>query len=456
MEELPVVIENQTSIGEVLADQINFLLAILARLVVQRQLLAVLVILLISWLLPEAFRHYRARRKGQILPNALVKKSWWRHATVLVYPLFAPIVSLILVYLTILIFAGLGYPNGILKSVASLFFIWLGFRFLLTILFARYGDSVRPYQRWIFTPIFALTILFLIFGRSPATTVILDIPILTFGGVSVTLNGFFFAGLTLYAFLIAGWLLEQFINKTFPQRFNAESGEIKSVASLIRYFIIGLGIVIAFAFLGFDATSLAIVAGSLLVGIGIGLQEIVANFISGFTLLFEQSLRPGDVIEIDGRVNEVERINLRATIVRTLDNTELIIPNATFTTAQVANLTRGGRLIRTRLPFGVAYNSNPDHVRQIATETALEHELTLATPAPVVLHRGFGDSALNFELAVWMEEPKLRERYRSDIYYRLLKAFKENGIEIPFPQRDLHFRSQIAILDPLNNEHNSG
>jgi small-conductance mechanosensitive channel len=259
--------------------------------------------------------------------------------------------------------------------------------------------------------------------------------------VTVTLGNFLLALLVLYGFAVASWLLEQTLKHTLPSRLEAELGTVESVATLARYAVLAVGIVATLAVMGFDATSLAIVAGGLSVGIGIGLQEIVANFVSGLTLLFEQSLRPGDVIEIDGHINRVDKISLRATQVRTLDNTELIIPNATFTTAQVTSLTRGDRLIRVRLPFGVAYGSDPELVRQVATKTALQHELTLAEPSPVVLHRGFGDSALNFELGVWTNQPAQRERYRSDLYYRLQAALKEHKIEIPFPQRDLHIRS---------------
>jgi small-conductance mechanosensitive channel len=168
------------------------------------------------------------------------------------------------------------------------------------------------------------------------------------------------------------------------------------------------------------------------------LQEIVANFVSGLVLLFEQSLRPGDVIELDGRISEVEKISLRATTVRTLTNEELIVPNNNFTTNQVKNFTKSERLVQVTIPLGVSYKSDPELVRQIAIETSLSHPQVLAVPPPVLLFRGYGDSSLDFELRVSTNQPELTLRIRSDLYYTLWEKLAENNIEIPFPQRDLN------------------
>jgi potassium efflux system protein len=159
-------------------------------------------------------------------------------------------------------------------------------------------------------------------------------------------------------------------------------------------------------------------------------------------LLFEQSLRPGDVIEMDGAVSEVKKIGTRATIVRTLDNIEVIVPNATFTNTQVATLTKSDRRIRVRLPIGVSYDSDPQQVRQVAEDAATKHKLVLADPSPTLLFKGYGDSSLDFELVVWIEidQPEMRLYVKSDLYYALWSALAEQNIEIPYPQRDLNLR----------------
>jgi small-conductance mechanosensitive channel len=210
------------------------------------------------------------------------------------------------------------------------------------------------------------------------------------------------------------------------------------VATLTRYALLVLGILISLGMLGLDFTSLAIIAGGLSVGIGIGLQDIVSNFVSGLVLLFEQSLRPGDVVELDGRISQVEKISLRATTVRTRTNEEVIIPNANFTTHQVKNLTKTDRLVQVIVPLGVSYKSEPELVRRLAVETSLQHPLVLDDPPPLLLFLGYGESSLDFNLLVSVIQPEMTLLIRSDLYYLLWKVFAEHDIEIPFPQRDLN------------------
>ena len=190
--------------------------------------------------------------------------------------------------------------------------------------------------------------------------------------------------------------------------------------------------------LGLDFTSLAIVAGGLSVGIGIGLQEYVSNFVSGLVILFEQTVRPGDVVEVDGLISQVEKISLRATTVRTRANEEFIIPNSNFTSQQVKNLTKSERRVRIRIPFGVSYKSDPEMIRQLVTETSLQHPLVLAEPPPLLYFLGFGKSSIEFELLVSVDHPELMLRVKSDIYYMVWEVFAKHKIEIPYPQRDLH------------------
>lgn len=412
------------------------------RPVVQQQLLTILAILFITLMLPELIRYWQirqARRAGDQQKLLL----WWNKSRVLIFPLAAPIGSILLINLAIWLFNGRNYPSGMLENARSLFSLWLIFRLVVTLLYYRWSDGVRPYHRWVLSPMFVIIILWLLIGSSVGLNSIITIPIVTIGTNAISLGNLLSSAISLYAFVVSGWMVEQVLNRTLPDQLNAEPGMIQSVATLTRYAILAIGTVFSLALLGFDATSLAIVAGGLSVGIGIGLQDIVANFVSGLTLLFEQSLRPGDIIELDGAINEVEKVTLRATIVRTLDNIELIIPNAKFTTAQVNTLTRSSRLIGVRVPFSVHYDSDLAFVRQVTLETAVKHRLTLADPPPRVINRGFGDSALMFELLVWMENPKFRGLFRSDLYDLLMDAFSANGIRVPYPQRDLHVRSGL-------------
>lgn len=434
--------ENETtdqaeSVVEFISNQIDILLEIISRPVVQRQILAVLLILLITWLLPEGVRRWRRRRgsTGEApKTETLTRKQRWLAA---LYYLLTPILALVLLNTTIWLFAQQGYPNGLLENLNILIWIWLIYRTLLTVLYARFGEAVRPYQIRIVTPIFLFLLALQILAVLPGSAAFADASI-GLGSISFTFGNLVTALIVLYIFIVAAWVAKEIMIQTLPERLNAEPGVIESVATLTRYTLLSLGIIFSLSFLGLNLTSLAIVAGGLSVGIGIGLQEIVANFVSGLVLLFEQSLRPGDVIELDGRISEVEKISLRATTVRTLTNEELIVPNNNFTTNQVKNFTKSERLVQVTIPLGVSYKSDPELVRQIAIETSLSHPQVLTFPPPVLLFRGYGDSSLDFELRVSTNRPELTLRIRSDLYYTLWEKLAENNIEIPFPQRDLN------------------
>ncbi len=276
-----------------------------------------------------------------------------------------------------------------------------------------------------------------ILGILPGSIAIADATI-GFGSISVSLGKLVTALIVLYIFIVTAWFVKLIMIKSLPSRLGAEPGVIESIAALTGYALLAVGVIVSLGIIGLNFASLAIIAGGLSVGIGIGLQDLVANFVSGLVLLFEQSLRPGDVVELDGRISRVEKISLRATTVRTGTNEELIIPNANFTTNLVKNYTKSDRLVQVIVPLGVSYKSDPELVRQLAIKTGLQHPLVLPEPAPVLTFVEFGDSSLNFNLLVSVNQPEKTIAIRSDIYYMLWKVFAEHDIEIPFPQRDLN------------------
>jgi len=204
-----------------------------------------------------------------------------------------------------------------------------------------------------------------------------------------------------------------------------------------------LAFLIVFQTLGFDLTTLAFISGGLSVGIGFGLQEIVANFISGILLLFEQSLRPGDIVTVEGEMGEVKNLSIRATTVSTFDNVELVVPNQRFLTSTVRTYTKSNRLTRVLIYVGVSYNSDTKAVRDILLAEAERHNLVQEKPEPAVHFMGFGDFSLDFRLAVWVDDPLLMLSVASDLRFMILKALAEHNIEIPFPQRDLHLKSGV-------------
>ena len=220
-----------------------------------------------------------------------------------------------------------------------------------------------------------------------------------------------------------------------------------TVGRLSHYTIIIFGLVIALSSIGLNFGNLALVAGALSVGIGFGLQSIVNNFVSGLIILFEHSLRVGDYIELDtGLTGTVKAINVRSTLINTNDNIDIVVPNSEFVTTRLTNWTLGERILRVRIPFGVAYGSDKELVKQAAMEAAALVPYTLTNMKgrePDVWLVEYGDNSLNFLLLVWVNRQGARRptRTRSAYLWQLETKLSEYGIEIPFPQRDLHLRS---------------
>lgn len=428
------------SIADILLNQLNMLLAFVERPVIQRQILVIAGIVLIAVLVRGVERWWRKPADG-----SRTQKSRWQQWANRFYGLYAPATGLVLAYAATWLFEQRGYPTGLVESARAYFWLWLAYRALLMFLYIRLGESVRPYHRFVFIPIFLLVLLWLFLGRQIGVAQITAVPIVVFGNFSLTLGNLMSAVVLLYIFLIGAWAVEQILNHYLQHRFEAEAGKIRSLATLSRYAISGLGIVISLAALGLDATSLGLIAGGLSVGIGIGMQEIVGNFISGLTLLFEQSLRPGDLIELNGQVTEVERVSLRTTTVTTFDNIKIIVPNSTFTVESLTTLTKNIDIVRMVLPLRVAYDADPEQVRQIVEQAAVRHPQVLDQPAPFLFFRDIGNnSGLELDLFAWTDQPRMRGLIRSELYYLLFAELARHSIKIPVPRRDLDLRQGWA------------
>ncbi|MBW2273627.1 MAG: mechanosensitive ion channel, partial [Deltaproteobacteria bacterium] len=214
-----------------------------------------------------------------------------------------------------------------------------------------------------------------------------------------------------------------------------------AVSTAVRYVILIIGFLLAVAAAGLDLSRFALMAGALGVGIGIGLQDVVNNLVSGLILLFERPIQTGDTVEVGGVMGEVRRIGIRSSTVRTWDGAEVVIPNARFISDQFVNWTLSDRQRRMTIKLGVKYGTDPDRVLEILLERASAHPDVLDTPEPVALFNGFGDSSLDFEVRAWTLRADAWRQVQSDITIFIDAALKEAGIEIPFPQRDLHLRS---------------
>jgi small-conductance mechanosensitive channel len=260
--------------------------------------------------------------------------------------------------------------------------------------------------------------------------------------------------------LIVAYLLSRSIRYAIRRVSDRDSSgsqaSLYTLSRLSHYTIIIIALFIALSSIGLDFSNLALVAGALSVGIGFGLQSIVSNFVSGLIILFEHTLRVGDYIELDtGLTGTVKAINVRSTLINTNDNIDIVVPNSEFVTTRLTNWTLGERVLRVRIPFGVAYGSDKEIVRKAAIEAADEVLYTLThikQRRPDVWLVDFGDSSLNFLLTVWVNREGARRptRTRAAYLWALETKLTEYGIEIPFPQRDVNLRSgwPEVVLEP--------
>jgi small-conductance mechanosensitive channel len=235
-------------------------------------------------------------------------------------------------------------------------------------------------------------------------------------------------------------------------RTSLDPGQQYAWAQMTGYAIVLIGLLIGLPWVGVDLSNLVILGGAIGIGVGLGLQGVANNFVSGLILLTERPIRVGDRVEVGGTSGDVVRIAGRSTWVRTNDNVVIIIPNAEFINNRVTNWTANDRQVRFAIPIGVSYGSDPDRVRDVLLGVARSHADVLDDPSPEVIFTGFGDSSLDFDLRVWtITRVQFPRTLASEIYYAVFRAFREHGIEIPFPQRDLHVKS-IAFPIPIRDK----
>jgi potassium efflux system protein len=226
---------------------------------------------------------------------------------------------------------------------------------------------------------------------------------------------------------------------TLLNRLSMDKGARYAFTTVCRYVITAIGVVIAFSTIGFKWSQLQWLIAALSVGIGFGLQEIVANFISGIIILFERPIRVGDIVTVDNTTGKVSRIRIRATTITDWDRKEYIVPNKEFVTGRVLNWTLTSKVNRIVVTVGVAYGSDTELARELLLQVAGEHPRVLDKPAPLATFDEFGDNALNFTLRVYLPSMEGRLATVNELHMAIDKAFREAGIRIAFPQRDVHF-----------------
>lgn len=273
---------------------------------------------------------------------------------------------------------------------------------------------------------------------------VLQFELFTVGAAPITLLSILTALVIVLLATRLSRLIQRGIVRTLRARKLEDAGTEALLTRLTHYLVMSGGVAIALQALGFDLGSLFAAGAIFAVGIGFAMQNIAQNFVSGLILLVERSIRPGDVLRIDERMVKVTQMGIRSTVVRTLDDAQLIVPNATLVQNTVSNLTYEDREIRVRADVGVDYDSDMHQVKAVLERVGHSFQLRVLTREPVVQLRGFGSSSVDWQLSVWTDDPWALDRVASTLRQAVWDAFQAEGIVIAFPQVDLHLDSEVV------------
>ena len=329
-------------------------------------------------------------------------------------------------------------PFGLLRFLATL---WLGWN-LLALLEQLLHDHQVPRIRvhHVFSrlvrPLYLLASLLLLINKLDSLSDLAVIQVGQLFNTSIDLGKVFIALVVGYLVLMSSGMPAATLAWTARKFLGISDGSRKAMELLLRYTVVCIGILALAFHLGLSGTALLAVAGGLSVGLGFGIKEVFSNFVSGLWLLFEGSVRPGEVLMIDGDPCEVRKLGLRATLLwRDRDNAELLIPNQTFFTEAATTYTASDRMRRSQVSVGAAYHHDPAGVIALLEATALEVPRVLQHPAPKGLLLSYGDSAINYALRFWIAHPMDNVGICSEVNQAIWTAFKRHNIEIPFPQQ---------------------
>ncbi|MGE0650518.1 MAG: mechanosensitive ion channel family protein [Alphaproteobacteria bacterium] len=397
------------------------------------QLGAVLAALIVARLATPAARRGCARLKSRVSAGGWVARALQEFDDNLL-----PIIWLAIQWPMYLLASGTALGGKLIEVTVSLLAAWVVIQFTSILIRDQALRRTATILAWV---VAALNIVDL-----------LDPLIAALDRVSVNLGGFHLSvmvvikGLILFAVLL--WLA-LFFSQVLERRLGASQRLSPSVrvlfGQLSKIILITVAIVVALASVGVDLTAFAVFTGALGVGLGLGLQKVVGNLFSGVLLLMDHSIKPGDVIAVGDTYGWINFMGARYVSVVTRDGTEHLIPNETLITTPVENWSYSNNLLRLKIPIGISYKADPHKAIALVLEAAKEVERVLDEPKTVVLVKGFGDSSVDLEARIWINDPRNGvSNVKSQVLLRVWDKFHAEGIEIPFPQRDLHIKSNEA------------
>ena len=412
------------------------------------QLCLIVLTFLVCWYLTPGIKEWREKEivnKNRALLR-FIPTSLSIHQS-LIASLILPIIWLLALSLLLLIGAALDTSYQLIKIAVSLLAAWVIINLTTGML---KNKALSKFIMVVVWTVAALNILNLI---GPVTNVLDDIG-LTLGELRISaltvIEGFFL----LIILLWLASLMSQFIEQQIKKSTDITPSVKVLISKLIKITLIIIAILVAISSVGIDLTAFAVFSGAVGIGIGLGLQNSIANLFSGVLLLMDKSIKPGDLITVGDTFGIVASLNARYVSVKRMDGTEHLIPNENLIGQEVINWTHTDKLIRPEIVIGVHYKSDVRKAMELCIQSAIEVQRVLDSPEPDCLLTGFGDSSVDLKLRFWIKDPERGvTNIKSDILLRLWDKFHEHDIEIPYPQRDLHIRSNMVDLNPdLSNK----
>lgn len=353
-----------------------------------------------------------------------------------------PLLSLLLVAGAYLLFTIIHEPADLLYIASVILFTLTGLRSLQYWLRQHFTDTatLKAWERFINMVVW-IAVIFYLSNLLPTLLAFLDSLAIKIGEVRISvLSAINLVLLIAVLFTFAVWL-SAFLERRLKTYTQLSSNVRVVLTKVTRYVLIALSIIIALNAVGIDLTALTVFGGALGVGIGFGLQRIASNFISGFLLLFDRSIQPGDLIRIGDRLGQVQELRARYLVVRDYDGVSTLIPNENLITSEVINWSYGDSNIRLKVPVEISYDNDPEKVLALLLQIATQHPRTLDDPPPAAVILQFATNGIQLEISFWIDDPQNgMGSLRSEINIAIWREFKAHNITFPLPQHDIHIK----------------
>ncbi len=433
---------------QVLFDVINKTSVFLARPPVQMQLIALVITVFAAGILSFSIWKLLGPKFQRAASRS--DRSWLQAVLRVVIAearsLSFPILAWLFLMTSLYIFRQRGYLDGLLTGFSWVIATLFVFRVITGLMYAILdAQTGRQYHIYFLRPLLIVLILVELLGHLSDMADIANIVLVTLASIPLTIRAVAIATFGLYFWSMATRAVEDVLHLFATQYAGFDPGNTKAVLTLGRYVALTLGILFALSQFQLDAATVAAITGGLSIGVGFGLREILSNFISGILLLFERSLHPGDVIDMDGQLSVVQSLSVRATTVRTLNNEELVIPNQTFFTAPFKTYTGSERTVRVPIFVNTDCQIDPENVVELLKTTALEHPEVLNDPEPTVFLLEYENNTAKFQVNIWLSNPLVSPRVQSEVKRLIWKAFEDHSVALPFPEMELHFPKQVNV-----------